>query len=269
MRQLAREFSLSETVFVLPPNDPKNTRRLRIFTPDAELPFAGHPTLGAAFVLVELGYIPAVGDEMQVVFEEGVGPIRVNVNLKDGHPLSMQLESKKAPEFGPDIRDPKLLAELLNLSAAEIEVSSLQPKQVSCGVPFQVIPLRTREALRRARLNHQVWEEHFRGSWAPQIYPIAWEDETRSTIAVRMFGPALGIAEDPATGAGATALAGYLASYEGPTATGAFRWTVHQGHEIGRPSTLEIEAEVSFGAVKALRVGGRAVMVSEGQIFND
>lgn len=265
MQRIARELNLSETVFVLPPDDPGHTRKLRIFTPTGELPFAGHPTVGAAFVLAKVGAVPLEGERVRVVLEEGVGPVPVSIFLRDGQPTSAQLTAAKLPAAGELSASAAELAAMLGLEPAEIGHGVYQPTVVASGGPaFTVIPLRDRAALGRASLRHERWERLLARSAAPEVYPICFDPELPgSDLRVRMFAPSIGIAEDPATGAAATALAGYLAARAG-TRDGTLRWVVEQGFEMGRPSILEVEADVAGGALQAVRVGGAAVMVSEG-----
>lgn len=263
---IAREFNLSETVFVYPPDNPAHTRRLRIFTPAAEIPFAGHPTVGAAFVLATLGEIPLDGGETHVVFEEGVGPVPVVVRSEDGKPVFAQLTAAKAPEVGPPPPGRSILADILSLEASDILGGMLVPQAVSCGLPFLIVPLRDRNAVRRARVRLDHWESSLKAYWAPEILVFSRDPEREgSDIRARVFVPGLNVPEDPATGSAATALGAYLAARDTkPDAT--LRYVVEQGFEMGRPSILEIEVEKVGGEVKAVRVGGKAVLVSEGEL---
>jgi trans-2,3-dihydro-3-hydroxyanthranilate isomerase len=278
MQQIAGEFNLSETVFVLPPDNAGHTRRLRIFTPGAELPFAGHPTVGAAVVLASIGAIPLQGEETRIIFEEGVGPVPVTIRTRDGRPEFARLSAAMAPQFGPPPPDAAALAAAIGVAADDILQGALStplhagdarsyayaPQAVSCGVPFLFIPLRDREALARARLNRERWEALLADSWAPHLYLITPDAERPgSHIRARMFAPAMNIVEDPATGAAASALGGYLGARCG--SDGAQRWIVEQGFEMGRPSIIEVEADIAGGTVGAVRVGGAAVMVSSGR----
>jgi trans-2,3-dihydro-3-hydroxyanthranilate isomerase len=261
MQRVAREFNLSETVFVLPPETAEGTRRARIFTPTAELPFAGHPTVGTAILLAALGEVALDGGETRIVLEEGVGPVSVLVRGQDGRPEFAQLSAAQMPETRPSPVGRDELAALLGLSPDDVLEGEFSPAPVSCGVPFLVVPLRGLDALGRARLDPTRWERLLAGTWAPQVYPFAPAGPP-ADFRVRMFAPALGVAEDPATGAAAAAFAGYLALRE--TTDGAFRWTLEQGIEMGRPSTLHVEADRAAGRVAAIRVGGSAVQVGEG-----
>ncbi|MBA3272971.1 MAG: PhzF family phenazine biosynthesis protein [Chthoniobacterales bacterium] len=261
MQQIAREMNLSETVFVFPPETAAGTRRLRIYTPANELPFAGHPTVGAAFVLASMGEIALTGDETSTVFEEGVGPVPVVIRSRGGRPVFCQLTAAKLPQEGPPPPPRAALAEVLSLGDDQIGEGDERPRAFSCGVPFLFVTLRDLDALASIRINNAAWERHIAGYWATDIYTLtrrAADGEIRS----RMFAPGLGIAEDPATGGAAAALAGYLARPDLPD--GVSHWTVRQGVEMGRPSTIEVEADMLHGAITEVRVGGSSVMVSEG-----
>jgi trans-2,3-dihydro-3-hydroxyanthranilate isomerase len=265
MQQVAREFNLSETVFVLPPERPAHTRRLRIFTPAAELPFAGHPTLGAAWLLAALGTIPLEEPATALVLEEGVGPVTVEIEVQNGQPTFARLTAARLPAPGPAPPDPARLADLLALTATDLDGGDWQPEAWSCGVPFLCVPLRDRAALSRARLRLDRWARTLADFWAPQVYPFCRDPTDPAVFHARMFAPALGVAEDPATGAAAAAFAGYLARRAG-RATGARRWTVVQGMDMGRPGTLVVEADLDDGQPRAVRVGGAAVQVSMGEL---
>ncbi len=264
MQQIAQEFNLSETVFVLPPVEPAHTRRLRIFTPARELPFAGHPTVGAAFVLAAIGEIALSGKHTSIVFEEGVGPVPVTLAAQDGQPVSATLTTAVPPTFGPPPPRNAALAALLGLHEDDLVTGDYAPQAVSCGVPFLFVPVRGRAALASIRLNRERWEQVLAIWWANQVYVLAFEPELPgSHLRARMFAPAMGIIEDPATGSAAAALAGYLGARDAMQ-TGTLRWVVEQGFEMGRPSTLTVEADKVEGVITAVRVGGAAVLVSEG-----
>jgi trans-2,3-dihydro-3-hydroxyanthranilate isomerase len=266
MQQVARELNLSETVFVFPPDDAQHTRKLRIFTPGTELPFAGHPTVGAAFVLAATGEIPLAGPETRIVFEEGVGPVPVLIRAEGGKPVFSELTAAKLPEVGPPPPSILDLAEMLSLDPADLLDEGDAPEAVSCGVPFLYIPLRDRDAVRRARLRHDRWEALVAGFWASDVYVFARDPELPgSHVRSRMFAPRMGIAEDPATGAATASFGGYLAS-RSPERDGTLRWVIEQGFEMGRPSILHLEADKRDGRVTAVRVGGSSVLVSEGRM---
>lgn len=264
MLQITKEFNYSETVFVLPPRDPAHTRLLRIFTPAQEIPFAGHPTIGTAFVLASIGQIQLTGDESKITLEEGVGAVPVLISMRHGKPYFMKLTSAKLPEYGPKPPSLEDIAVCLSANVSDINFDSFEPEAVSCGMPFLFIPIKSLAAIRRARLNLQVWEEKLAGYWAPHLYLFTNETELPETsFHVRMFAPASGVAEDPATGGAAAAFGGYLGIRDFRK-SGTLRWTVEQGIEIGRPSILKVETEKQDGNIVTIQVGGCAVMVSEG-----
>lgn len=266
MQLVARELNLSETVFVLPPEDPAHTRRLRIFTPGRELPFAGHPTVGTAYILASIGDISLKGDATPIVFEEGVGPVGVTIWAHAGRPTGAQLAAARMPESGPPPPALEAIAGALSLDVADLLAGADAPEGLSCGVRFLFVPLRSRDAVRRARVDSARWQRDLRAYWAPEIFLFSYEAERPgSHIRARMFAPGLGITEDPATGAAATALAGYLAPRD-PRPAGTLRWVVEQGFEMGRPSILEVEADKRGGALTAIRVGGAAVLMGGGDL---
>ena len=263
---IAREFNLSETVFVFPPVGARHSRRLRIFTPGEELPFAGHPTVGTAFVLAALGEIPLLGAETRIIFEEGVGPVPVMIRGSGTTPTFAQLTAAKLPEIGPPPPGRTFLAELLGLDAADILGGMTAPQAVSCGLPFLFVPLRDRDAVRRARIRMDHWESTLKSYWAPQLMVFSRDPEQPGAdVRARVFVPGLAVPEDPATGSAAVALGGYLAARESAS-DASFRWLVEQGVEMGRPSYLHVEVDKAGGEVTAVRVGGECVLVSEGTI---
>lgn len=265
MQTVAREFNLSETVFVFPPDNALHTRRLRIFTPGTELPFAGHPTVGTAHLLAETGDIPLDGEETRIVFEEGVGPVPVTVRASGGHVVSTQFSAARMPEVRPAAPSVAEIAEVLSLDPSDI-VNDPPPAAVSCGVPFLFVMLSGPDALARARTRRDAWERILADTWAPHLYLLARPvDAPGTALRARMFAPAMGIDEDSATGAAATALAGYLTPLAAKT-SGTLRWSLDQGVDMGRPSRLEVEADVFESGVTAIRVSGRSVMVSHGEM---
>lgn len=266
MATIAREFNLSETVFVFPPDDPANTRRVRIFTPGSELPFAGHPTIGAAHALAALGHIPLTGDLTRIVFEEGVGPVPVSIRSRNGVPVFAELSVAKLPETGAPPPSRSALADLLSIEVADLTGGTWSPQSVSTGVPFLFIPVRDRNVLKRVRVKLDRWEAILKASWAPEVFVFSRDPEREgSHIRARMFAPGLGIGEDAATGSAAAALGGYLAARDGAK-DGTLRWVVEQGFEMGRPSIIEVEADKVDGRITAIRVGGASVMVSRGEM---
>ena len=264
MARIAREFNYSETTFVLPPDDPSHTAKVRIFTPGGELPFAGHPTVGTAFVLAHTGAVPLRDAETRIVFEEGVGPVPVLIRAKAGKPDFAQLSAAMLPEVSAPPAPPSALAEMLSLSPNDLTGGSMAPEVVSCGTPYLFVPLRDRNAVARARIKTDLYESMLDGGRCEKVFVFAMDAEHPGhDVRARMYAPSIGVPEDPATGSACVALAGYLAARDSRR-DGTLRWIVEQGFEMGRPSILEIEADKANGATTALRVGGRAVLVCEG-----
>ena len=262
MQRLAAELNLSETVFVLPPENPAHTRRLRIFTPGMELPFAGHPTVGTAIILAETGQLGPIDRRLDIVFEEGAGPVPVTIERRTDGRLTATLTSPRVPSRLPGSLDPAMLAAAIGLDATMLQ-SDVPPALYSAGVAFAIVPVRP-EFLSQASIDLGLWRRDLARTPAQHLYLAALDDWADGREArVRMFAPEMGISEDPATGAAAAAFVGFLADRQKP-ADGAVRWTLSQGTELGRPSRIEIGADLVDGRLAAARVGGTAVLMSRG-----
>jgi trans-2,3-dihydro-3-hydroxyanthranilate isomerase len=258
MQAVAREFNYSETTFVLPPSDPRHGARVRIFTPIRELPFAGHPTVGTAFVLAS--HLPELAEADRIVLEEGVGPVTVEVDRARGLVTRCTFSAPRLPELGAPPPPVAELAAMLGLSQDEVLDS---PQCWSCGMSFLVVPLSSVEALQRCRLDPGVWARALAGHPTRHVYPVA---RAGDAWRVRMFAPDAGVAEDPATGSAAAAFAGWLAAHV-PATSISSTFTLLQGQEIGRPSHIDLQIDLEGGKVGSVRVGGASVMVSQGCLF--
>ncbi len=260
LQSIAREFNFSETIFIYPPVDPAHTRRVRIFTPNDEMPFAGHPTIGAALILGAIGEIPLANGETGIVFEEPAGPVPVIIRSDRGKPVFAQLTAPHHPRFDDATPDAGDLALMLHLSKEELDTNHFPIKYVSVGYPFLFVAVKSSASLGRIRINSHQME-----SMKLNEVFVFTNDVNQSDVhfRARMFAPLLGIPEDPATGSACAAFAGYLAALNDKT-EGTYRWTIEQGIEMGRPSKLFIEADKINGAVSDVRVGGNAVIISEG-----
>ena len=266
MQRVARELNLSETVFVLPAETQAGTRRVRIFTPQQEVPFAGHPTLGTAFVLATTGAVALTGDETRIVLEEGVGPGAVRIESHAGAPVRLELQAAQLPEAGPPAAALGEIAAALSLAAEEVLGGPDAPKAFSCGLPFLFVTLRSLAALGRARLAHDAWQRSIAGHWAPNVFIFTRDVDTPGTdLRARMFAPAQGVPEDPATGSAVAALAGVLAPLD-PREDARLQFQIDQGVEMGRPSRLQLDIVKHAGVVAAVHVSGSAVLVSEGEM---
>jgi trans-2,3-dihydro-3-hydroxyanthranilate isomerase len=263
MQTIAAEFNISETVFVMKPvTAGANRKRLRIFTPAVELPFAGHPTVGASFLLATLGLVEINPANPLMVLEEGVGDVPVSV-LTDANGIhATRMSVPRMPERGPQPPADAELAAMLSLSAADLLPCSAA---YSCGLPFLFVPVRDREVMARAKLRIDLWENLLSKWWAKSVFLFTTDTVSSDAhLHARVFVPAMGVAEDPATGSAASAVAGWL--QENDPRDGGRRWLIEQGFEMGRPSHIELEADVSQGHVTAIRVGGASVLVTEGWI---
>jgi trans-2,3-dihydro-3-hydroxyanthranilate isomerase len=267
MQAIAKEFNLSETTFVLPPDDARHAYRVRIFTPANELPMAGHPTVGTSFVLAREHMIAHSEKETTVTLEEGVGPIPVRVEFEGGEPVYAEM-TQPLPTFGPRLEDLVPVAEMLSLDVSDIDERS-PVEVVSCGVPFLYVPLKSLDAARRARPRADLMESTLAGVVPPEVFVFTRETEHEgSTVHSRMFAPPLGIVEDPATGAASGPLGCYLVRYSLVGSDGGAAEIVsEQGIEMGRPSFVKIRIETD-GAnnITGVRVGGQTVYVGEGFI---
>ena len=258
MQALAREFNFAETTFVLPSQDPRHARRVRIFTPRMELPFAGHPTVGTAAVLARLGLIQLPGGAATIVLEEGIGPITVEIQLR-GDATFTRLATEKQVESSSTSPARGAAAAALSIPPEAI----LETWFASVGVPFCFVHLASKETVDSAVLDRAAWSANFANAWSPNLYFFAGELAPGSRLYVRMFAPAYGIEEDPATGSGAAALAGCLAARL-PDQDGTFTWEIDQGVAMGRPSQIEASAEKRHGQTVKTMVGGASVLVGEG-----
>ena len=271
MQKVAREMNLAETVFLGPPETTEGTARVRIFTPEVEVPFAGHPTVGAAIYLasrqpVRRGAgVRRTGDgHAELVLEENVGLVPSSVQYRRGRPVFARFTTAMLPERRESPHPPARLAATVGLEAADLggdHPGPLTPAMMSCGLPFHVIPVRTVAALGRAVLDMALWRDMLADTWAHHVYlvcPLFGGD-----VRVRMFAPGSGVPEDPATGSAAAVLGGYLGDAS-RRLNGTLRWQVAQGEEMERPSLIRVEADKAAGRITAVRVGGAATFVSRG-----
>ncbi|MEJ0058773.1 MAG: PhzF family phenazine biosynthesis protein [Terricaulis sp.] len=263
MQAVAREFNLSETTFIRAASNAVHTAEVRIFTPGRELPFAGHPTIGSAIAIAEARHGRGEPRDVLLVLEEKVGPVRCAVKLASAGASFAEFDAPKlSEEVGHGASD-GLAAAALGLELADIGFDRHIPTLYSAGVPFAFIPLASLDALARARPTAAFSTEAL-GSTEVFLYARADKNETHSFRA-RMFAPEIGIVEDPATGSAAAAFAGVAARFEN-LGNGWTQLPILQGVEMGRPSLIGLELELDSGALKAVRISGNAVKVSEGAI---
>ena len=259
MQLIAREFNFAETTFVLPKQDPANTCRVRIFTPRAELDFAGHPTVGTACVLVMKQHVD-FKDSMQLILEENVGLVTVDVaqHNSDFHGTLTLSGKVEAPNGAPS---PTELAAVLSLKPDEVE----QVFFGGVGLPFCFAQLTSNEAVDRGAIDRAAWKATLGHAWSPHVFFFAGDLKDGGHLYARMCAPALGIEEDPATGSACAALVGAMAANSNFGGT-TYRLSVVQGVAMGRRSVIEAQARKRDGEVIAVSVGGATTYVATGQI---
>jgi trans-2,3-dihydro-3-hydroxyanthranilate isomerase len=263
MQSVAAEFNLAETTFVLPPKDSANDAEVRIFTPRHEMPFAGHPNVGTAFVLAHAGmnYGRSVTGD-RVTFEEKAGLVPITL-LRDGATVvGARLASPQRLEVGDSVAA-ELIASACSLSVDDIEVRNHRPCIASCGAAFVLAELKDRAALAKSSPRADVFNQHVAKLPATSILLYTQVNEENIDIRARMFAPHHGIPEDPATGSANVALIGLLAKLQ-PEQDLELSKRIAQGVEMGRPSLLEAEAEKKNGVVTATFIGGRCVPMMAG-----
>ncbi len=263
MQAIAREFNLAETVFIEEPHDPVNTARMRIFTPGRELPFAGHPTIGAAVLLAHLRAPDLLArEDLRVVIEEAVGDIVCVARHRKGQAMAAYFALPQLPEAAGEAPSGETLAAGLGLDVADIGFGRHRPTHYTAGTPFLFVPIAGLAAMARARPNLKLWGEN--GGPAVYLYANEVVDKS-STWHARMFASGWGIVEDPATGSAAAAFAGVVMQFERP-GDGGHVFIIEQGLEMGRPSFVSLGVDVEHGALKAATIGGSAVIVAQGAI---
>ncbi|MGE7473024.1 PhzF family phenazine biosynthesis protein [Bosea sp. NPDC003192] len=265
MQTIAREFNLSETVFVAPPADPAHRAAVRIFTPGQELPFAGHPTVGTA-VLLALRDAAEGRAADRLVLEEKVGLVPCVIALGNARSARATFTLPKLPEqIAQPIAD-VALAEALGLNLADLGFDAHRPSAFSAGVAYTMVPVASREAVAKARVAGA-----FERTMAPAQNGNAFvycreTEEAGHHYHARMFWPEAGVTEDPATGSAVAAFAGAIMAFDQP-GDGTHRLVIEQGYEMGRPSQIELTLTVEGGALPSATIGGAAVVMSEGVLL--
>lgn len=272
MQAIAREFNLSETVFVLRPENPVHTARLRIFTTARELPFAGHPTVGAAVALADRrlgGRLPANGIDLVKMLEEKIGQVRCAVRLLPGKAGFAEFD---LPELSRQLDaeiEPADIGAALGLDPHEIGFENHRVSLWSAGVPFVMVPVHDLAAAAKADCNAYEWER-----FAPMgdgqlafayVYCRGGVNHAASFHA-RMFAPGDGMPEDPATGSAAAALSGAIHHFDG-LPEGKHALVIEQGVEMGRPSLIHLHVDCAGTEVSHVRIGGEAVRIAEGKLM--
>src|SRR5262245_6362030 len=265
MQAIAAEFNLAETTFVLPPQDPAHTAHVRIFTPKAEMPFAGHPNVGTAFVLAQIGECHGrkiTGDRL--VFEEKAGLVPLDLTRERGAVVAARLAAPQKLALGDEIA-PDVVAAMCGLEPTEIATRIHQPMIASCGNNFAFAEVTSRAALAKATVRTDMLAKHLPMSRAVGVHLYAPAKEHGVEIQSRMFAPLFGVPEDPATGSANVSLIGLLAHLDKRSDVTLTK-NIGQGFDMGRPSILEASAEKKAGRVTATYIGGRCVPMLSGEI---
>jgi trans-2,3-dihydro-3-hydroxyanthranilate isomerase len=266
MQAIAREFNLSETVFVLPPDDPRWRATIRIFTPMQELPFAGHPTVGTAVLLAQLD---RNGEPGAVAFglDEEVGTVPCVVEVENESRGYARFRAPRLPEIWGEGVDQARCAWALGLDPGEIGFERHVPSRHTAGVPYDLVPVVSLDALSRARPSGEAFQKVFgeMGHAAAYVY-TRHPDAAAGRFRARMFAPGLGVVEDHATGSAAAAFAGTLMQCE-PLGEGTHDIIIEQGFEMGRRSEILLQLTIGKGALSAVEIGGRAIVVSRGELL--
>ena len=270
MQAIAREMNLSETTFVLPSTDATAQARVRIFTPQLELPFAGHPVVGTSYVLVTEGLIPRRQGSFEIGLELGIGVLPVEISCIDGVVMQVTM-TQRAPQFLAVLptADVETLAEGLGLDTHDILGTGFPAQLVSTGLPQLMVPVRSLAAVQAITLElghlHTICQRYDTHS----IYAFTRETVTPGAdVHSRLFAPLAGVLEDPATGSASGALGAYLVHHR---VVGGDAPVVHleneQGYELGRPSRIFIEVARGGSMISRVRVGGCVVKVIDGTVY--
>ena len=265
MQQIAREFNFAESAFVFPP-EAGHTRKVRIFTPAAEMPFAGHPNIGTAFTLATAGEFGEIERSIEVTFEEKAGPVPIAIQRRDGRGIWCELAAPEKLSIGKAIST-ELIAASVSLNESDIVSATHAPQVASVGLPFLMAELKDRCALERARVQWDGLEAIAAQGVTPDIHLYVRSGDAFD-IRARMFAPMDGVPEDPATGSANCALAALLSHYS-DRSSGDFQFRIAQGVEMGRPSVLEARAAKRDGVVVGAWIGGGCVGFAEGFIEID
>ena len=262
MQAIAREFNLSETVFLLPPGGPSHRARLRIFTPARELPFAGHPTVGTAALIG----IDAGAGEHAFVLGEKIGPVRCIVTVEDETAATACFDIPQMPSEITPAPDAGAMARALGLDPLDLRLDGFAPAIYTAGVPMAFVPVSGLDAIRRCKPDAPAIAAALGEAGPRAVFVFCRETvDPAFSFHARMFAPAFGIPEDPATGSAVAAFAGLLARFE-PQDKGERRFAIEQGYEMGRPSQIGLAIATSVGRLQRVTIGGAAVVVSQGTI---
>ena len=267
MQRIAAEMNFSETTFVFPPEG-RGDVRMRIFTPGTELPLAGHPTIGTTFALAHEGVITHGRESF--VFELGIGPIPVSLEWNDDG-LSFAWMTQLLPKFGAQIDDRAGFASAVGLEPADID-AHLPIEEVSCGVEFLFVPVKTREAVDRVSIDRRALARAYQQAGCSDLAVFFFTSDrtgatSDETVYSRMLAPQFGVAEDPATGGASGPLGSYLLQHRVVPPSVARAMVSLQGAAMKRPSRIHMSIDGEPDAITRVRVGGQSVLVAQGTLL--
>ena len=260
MQNIAKEFNFSETTFVFPP-EAGQTKKVRIYTPNTEVPFAGHPNIGTAFILAKDGAFGTFDTGKEVVFEEKAGLVPVKIKKDESGYIWCELSAPEILSIGDPVSK-SLVASVVTLNESEILTTTHPPQVASVGLPFLLVEISSVNSLIRAQIDVRKLELLIEKAGVSYIH-LYCRNVENFDIKARMFAPLDGVSEDPATGSANAALIGLLSQYENIDDSDK-NWTISQGTEIGRPSVLYGRTQKQKGKVIGVWIGGHSVLVSEG-----
>jgi trans-2,3-dihydro-3-hydroxyanthranilate isomerase len=269
MQKIAREMNLSETTFVLPPTDESADVRVRFFTPATELPFAGHPTIGTHVTLAHLGHYEITGPVTRVWQQVGIGTLPVDLITDSNGVTNRAVMTQGEARHGAIYSDKSKIAKALGIQPGDIH-PDLPVQVFSTGLPGLLIPLSSLDAIQRIALNVDLFNRICRATsvTGAEVFTLETVDKAHH-VHVRNFDPLVGVYEDPATGSMAGALGAYLLAnnvFEYEPEASTTHMVVEQGFEMNRPSLIEVEVDITQGAVSQVRVGGQVVILIEGEL---
>jgi len=265
MALIARELNLSETVFIFHHLEKNNRRRMRIFSPLAEVDFGGHPVIAAGYVLGLCGDIELSLPVNPVIFEQNAGAIEVNISSENGQPSFVQFSRKVTSlidHFAPSDEE---LAQFLGIAQSELDHKKYSPRLVSCGLPYLVVPVWSYDSVRKARFNYAAWSQSIAPQTAAQeILLFAPKSPfSDADFNVRLLGPRIGLHDDPPVGSAMPTFCSYLCSFE-HTQKGTHAFSVDRGEANTRRSVISLEMDNKREESLTVRIGGHAVLVAEG-----
>lgn len=267
MQALAREMNLSETTFVFPATQKGAAARVRIFTIDRELPLAGHPVVGTAFALATNGGLELRPGRNEVAFELGAGLLPVEID-RDGDAITSVFMTQRPPRFGPELQDARVLGAALSLPPDQIDIGTMPARVVDTGIPWLLIPVRDRRALRQIRADFKACSELAREVGTDLFHAFTQDSGDDCAVRTRhVWWGTVTPGEDPVTGSAIGCVAAYLVGQGVMLAAPEAEFAIEQGEEVGRPGKVTARIRLAGGKVTRVQVGGRAVHVGDGEIW--